>query len=280
VQEREDVHRGGGAVALIVLAASFLAIVEISSPPAKCEVPLTSFELRGGPGDLAWGGPAGLACSRFPAPPGKQRIAGAFASYSNPYMLENLSVSDLLAEVRARGRSASADWRHLGHPLYREDRLMLALGTGLPLAGLECAVGAAVKRSTVRGFPAAASKSFSLGVSCARAKSFGLTIAGTPFNDEPGARREVAAALSVRAAAFSILLEQNLAGAEMGGTRLIILAELGPKAALVSGYQSPTDELLAGVIIRVRSVLLGLSWSYNPALGKTITAGLGRWWAW
>lgn len=195
-------------------------------------------------------------------------------------MLENLVVSDVLAEVHGPGKSAWMDWCHLGHSLYREDRLVLALGSRLPLGGLECAVAAGLKRSAVRGFSATTFRSLFMCLGYAHGGTIELAVAGTPFDDEPGARREASVSLSIRAAALSVFLERNLAGEEKGDTRLGLLAELDEKAALVSGYRSRTDELLAGLIIRVRPILFGLSWSYNPALGKTISAGLGRWWAW
>jgi hypothetical protein len=195
-------------------------------------------------------------------------------------MLENLTVSDVLAEARAPGRWAWVDWRHLGHPLYREDRVTLALGSRLPLGGLQCAVAPSLKRSAVRGFPAASFRSLSVCLGYARGGALELGVAGTPFNDEPGARREAVAAFSIHAAPFSISMERDIAGARQGDTKLCLLAELDGNAALVSSYRSRTDELLAGLIVRVRPILIGLSWSYNPALGKTISAGLGRWWSW
>jgi hypothetical protein len=195
-------------------------------------------------------------------------------------MLENLTVSDVLAEVRAPGRSARVDWRHLGHPLYREDGLALAMGSSLPLGGLECAVAASLRRSAARGFPAATFRSFSVCLGVARKQTFELAVAGTPLNDEPGARHEAAVSLAIHSASLSISIERDIAGARHGDTKLGLLAELDEKAALVSGYRTRTDELFAGLIVRVRPVLIGLSWSYNPALGKTISAGFGRWWSW
>jgi hypothetical protein len=87
-------------------------------------------------------------------------------------------------------------------------------------------------------------------------------------------------ALALRAAPFSLLVERCFAGPEKRETRLALRTELDDKVALLAGYRSRTGELLAGIAVRARSTLLVFSWSYNPVLGETFSAGLGRWRTW
>ncbi len=270
MQEREDVHRGEGRLGRRSLAACAVALLVVSSAPARGGIPMTAI------GPDALGAPA----FRIPVPPGEERFTGALVSFSNPYMLDGLSTEDLLAGVRSRSWSVWTGWHHLGHALYREDRLELGVGSMLPIASVEWSAAAAVERSVVRGFPAEGRGSLRAGLGWSPTGALEISIAGAPLSEDGRDGRAAAGALAIRAADVAIFVATGLAGPETGDTKVVLVAELGGRAAVISGYRSTSDELLAGLVVRCRPMLFILGWSYNPALGKTLSAGVGRWKAW
>jgi len=272
MQEREEVHRGCGGLARRAAGFVFLISLWIGSPAAgRCDFP-------------TWDRESGMSRAALPCPelfvPSRDNFAGVFCSYADPYMLEDLAVSVIRAGLRTPERSAWMSWFHLGHPLYREDRLALSLGSSLPVRSFSLRIAPAIERCEVRGFPARTSRGLSCSFDYEYDRAFMIGIEGTAQNGGSGARREASLVCALRAGAFSMLLHHVLAGERRGNARVWFLAALGNRATLYSGYRAPTDELVCGLAVATRPFLFGFSWSYHPALGKTVSAGFGRWWAW
>jgi hypothetical protein len=195
-------------------------------------------------------------------------------------MLENLTASVLRAGFSTRGRGVWVRWFHLGHPLYREDRLACSIGSRLPARSFSLRIAPAVERREVQGFAARISRELSCSLEYEHDRSLAIEVQFTPFDDEPRVRREASLSCAIRTDAFSAVLQRVVAGEERGYTWLRCATELHGDVTLFSEYRSPADELACGVAARIRSFLFGVSWCYHPALGATASAGFGRWWAW
>lgn len=273
MQEREEVHRGRGGIARVVATAAILISLGIAGPAGACsDVPFSI---------LAWASNGRAPrCFDFPLPHAQDNAAGAFCSCSNPYMLEDLTASVLGAGVSTRGRGVWVRWFHLGHPLYREDRLACSIGSRLPVRSFSLRIAPVVERREVKGYPARTCRALSCSLGYERDRSLAIEVRCTPFDDEPGVRREASFSCAIRTDAFSAVLQRVVAGEERGYTGLWCAAQLHGNVTLFSEYRSPADELGCGVAARIRSFLFGLSWCYHPALGATASAGFGRWWAW
>jgi len=210
-----------------------------------------------------------------------RRRAGFHASAANPYMLEGVVSSDLLSGIDEESFSAWFDWRRLAHALYREDRVAAAIGIRCPfIEGLRLYAIPAFERRAARGFDARTRRALSLAVSydCRRSLCVGYACIASG-SDDPGAPN-TRAFLFLRAGSFVLAVDRAVSGARGTDAQCALEAWLGDRCAIVSGYRWKTGELSSGLVVRVSRAMLDFSWNRNPALGGTITAGVGRLWEW
>ena len=79
---------------------------------------------------------------------------------------------------------------------------------------------------------------------------------------------------------MTVALDRAASGPHAGDTRLAIEARLDGKCSIRFGYRWQTEELSSGLVAALSPVLLNFSWSQHPALGSTVSAGIGRLWEW
>jgi hypothetical protein len=275
MQEGENVRRRGGGVARAIYPLAFIGALLVST----AAIPHASER----PARLLAGCPGGAASGNrfFGIGGGASRRAGFHATAANPYALDGLCASDLLAGIDGGTFSAWFDWRHLGHPLYREDRFAAAFGVPCPFAaGIRLQAMPAIERREARGFPAEGSGSVSLGISrdCGDGACIGCVWLAAG-GGEPG-RRDARAFFVARAGPLALAADGAISGARGSDLQCALEAWIGDRWAFASSYRWRTGELSGGCIVRLSRAILDFSWSRSPALGGTVTAGAGRLWQW
>jgi hypothetical protein len=275
MQKGENVHHRGGRIASAVYPLAFIGALLVSTAVHSGVLERPSRLLAGCPGGAASG-------NRFyGVGGGGTRRAGFHATAANPYALDGLCVSDLLAGIDGEPFSAWFDWRHLGHPLYREDRFAVAFGVPCPFAdGVRLQAMPAIERRGARGFPAEGSSSLSLGMSreCPGGVCIGCVYLAAG-GGEPG-RHDARAFLVARTGPLALAADRAISGARGSDLQCAIEAWIGNRCGFASAYRWRTGELSSGCVIRLSRAILDFSWSRSPALGGTVTAGAGRLWQW
>jgi hypothetical protein len=274
VQKGKKVHRGGRLLgaALGFLALSIALCGSIPAYSAAPEYCAWRFDENGPDvGSL----PASFGVCHA----GKRRV-GVFSTIANPYMLEGLVASRFRAGFEGPLASVWLDWRRRGHVLYREDRLDAAFGLELPFEGCSFAVVPAMERREVRGFRAERAYSCRIAASYEYRGRACIGFARSVYESDPGAGPRSAAYFLIRGGAMTVALDHAASGPHAGTTRLAIEARLDGKCSIRFGYRWQTEELSSGLVAALSPVLLDFSWSQHPALGSTVSAGIGRLWEW
>jgi hypothetical protein len=272
MQERETMHRGGRRLR-DVLAATLLVFVGVTPVSA----------LSNGPERSAWALAGSLSdLMTQQAMPGVRsagtRRAFVHSTLSNPYMLDGLVGSDCVAGIETASSSAWLDWRHLAHTLYCEDRLGAALEGRLPLGGLRFAALPAIEKRQVRGFEAVMTHSLSLAASYESARTVCAGFVRAVYESDSPPPRRTAAFFTLRAGPVMFAINHGVGGGK--DTRFALGARFDRRCSVAVGYRWKTGELASGLVVDLSQVSLDFSWSQNPALGSTLSAGVGRWWEW
>jgi hypothetical protein len=280
MQKGKDMHRGGGKLgktlgSVVLICALWLA--------AAANAPAMDSNASECPARLLAGCPQGVASGNFffgTGASGKRR-AGFHATAANPYMLDGLVSSDLLSGIDGGSFSAWLDWRHLGHALYREDRLAAAMGFSCPFsAGVRLYAIPAIERRVAHGFSAEGSRTLSLAFSYDFRGNVCVGYVSRASTSAEYGPRNARAFLVVRAGSLVLAVDRAIFGARGTDAQCVLEAWLGDTCAFVSGYRWKTGEISSGIVVRVSRAILDFSWSRNPALGSTMTAGVGRLWEW
>ncbi len=290
MQKGKDVHRRGGGLGGMIGPAVLICVLWLAGAANAAAVDSAAADAAGAksnasecPARMLAGCPRGVASGNLffgSVTSGKKR-AGFHATAANPYMLDGLASSDLLSGIDGGSFSAWIDWRHLGHALYREDRIAAAIGFPLPFGeGFRLYAIPAIERREARGFGARGSRSLSLAFSYDRRGSMCVGFVCLASGSEDPGPRNARAFLFLRAGSLVLAVDRAISGARGIDVQCALEAWLGDRCALVSGYRWETGELSSGLVVRVSRAILDFSWSRNPALGGTITAGVGRMWEW
>jgi hypothetical protein len=272
VQERKEVHRGGGRLRCAVVAALIGICLSAAarggateSFPRLCNGDLGGFAPR-----YAFAGSEGS----------RARRAGVFSAYADPYMIDGLVACRLVAGFETASLSVWLDWNHLGHPLYREDNVIAAFGGRLFVEGLRLEAAPAIDRREVRGFPAGRSLSLRMAVSFRRGEGVWVGASRSMYRSDPREARGTAFFLRVRAGSFAATFNR-VASLDRGQDwRFSLEVWLARQCRIASGYRWMSRELSCGILVEFVPVLLDVSWSQNSALGSTLSIGIGRWWEW
>jgi len=284
MQKGKDVHRRGGGLGAVRGSIALICVLCLAAP-ANAAAPAAAAADSGASectARLLAGWPSGVASGSYLfESAGGRRRAGFHATAANPYMLEGLVSSDLLAGIDGESFSAWLDWRRLAHALYREDRVAAAMGIRCPfIDGLRLYAIPAFERRAAQGFGARQSRSLSLAVSYDWRGSVCVGYARAPSGrGDPGAPDE-RAFLFMRAGALSLAVDGAVSGARGADVQCALAAWLGDRCAVMSGYRWETGEISSGLAVKVSRAILDFSWSRHPALGGTVTAGAGRSWEW
>ena len=275
MQNGKDMHRCGGELAGVLRPVVLMGVLWLLSGAASSASECPARLLAGCPGGVASGNVF------FGIGGGGKRRAGFHVTAANPYMLDGLSSSDLLAGTDGGPLSVWLDWRHLGHTLYREDRLAAAIGFPSPFgSGVRLHAIPAIERRAARGFAAEGSGSISLGISYDYRGSICAGYVCRASGSENPWPRDARALLFMRAGSLVIAVDRAISGARGKDAQCALEAWLGDTWALISRYRWKTGEISSGCVFRVSWAILDFSWSRNPALGSTVTAGVGRLWEW
>jgi hypothetical protein len=280
MQKGEDMHRRccglGGAIGSLALICVPWFAVAAHAADADSNSP-------GFPARMLVGCPQGVASknSFFESSGGGRKSAGFHATAANPYMIDGLASSDLLFGIDGESFSAWIDWSHLGYALYREDRLAAAMGILCPFrAGLRIYAIPAIERRAARGFSAESSRSLSLAVSYeyrGRVSVGYVSLAAASEVTEP---RNSRAFMFARVGFFAIAVDRAISGPRGSDAQCVLEAWFGDTCAFISAYRWKTGEISNGIVVRASRTILDFTWSRNPALGSTLTAGIGRSWKW
>jgi hypothetical protein len=285
MQKGKDVHRGGGELGNALGSIAVISILWLAAAADSVAANAAAADSNASqyPARMLAGCPRGVASGSFffgSGVSGKKR-AGFHATVANPYMLDGLASSDLLSGIDGGSFSAWLDWRHLGHALYREDRLAAAMGFSCPFsAGFRLYAIPAIERRAARGFGVEGSRALSLAFSYDFRGSVCVGYVSRACGSAEPGPRDARAFLFVRAGSFVLAIDRAISGARGTDAQCALEAWLGDACALVSGYRWKTGEVSSGIVVRVSRAILDFSWSRNPALGSTVTAGVGRMWEW
>jgi len=206
--------------------------------------------------------------------------AGFYSTISDPYLLDGLVACDLVAGIETPSRSLWIDWYHLGHSLYREDRVAARIGCETPARGIRIDVVPALVRRVVEGFAGEASCSLTLAVSYAQGRRASAGFLRSVYESDSRSSPYAAVFVSIRAGRLLARFDRAVSGMRAGDSRFMLEAAFNGRCAFVSGYRWASGEISSGILIELSPVALDFLWSQNPALGGTVSAGVGRWWRW
>lgn len=272
MQAGKEVHRGGRRLKTVLCAAVFGIVLNGSASGSADAGRRLAWALDEPASD------AGYAC--FEDLAAGERLAAFHACASNPYMLEGLVASRIRGGLEAPGCSVWLDWGHRGHELYREDRLDAAICFGLPFGGCRFAVVPGFERRGVRGFRADRALSCRLAASYAyRERSF-IGFSHSLCESAPEWTRASAIHLLYRASRMTVALDRPLSAPHAGDARLSVAVRLDASCSIRLGYRWCTEELSTGLAVAVAPTVVDFSWSRHPALGSTLSIGIGRFWEW
>lgn len=216
----------------------------------------------------------------FPYDVSPASCAGVFVAVMDPYLMEGLLVSRSRVGYHARSHSIWLDWRHVGHELYREDRLSAELGIGAPSAGFCAVLGPGVERRTVQGFGPEGRLALSLAASGWIRGTVGFG-AETRLGGEGGSgSSEAALSILIRTGSFFASLERSVSGWRRKDVEVAVAVLPREGVSFLARYRSAAGELSSGLVVEAPSLVVGFFWSLNPDLGITLAAGVGRSWRW
>jgi hypothetical protein len=280
MQKGKDMHRGGEGLGKKIGSVALICVLWFAgaAKAGAAESNASEFAAR-----MLAGCPRGVASGNlfFGSGTSEKARAGFRAAAANPYMLDGLAASDLLLGIDNGSFSAWLDWRHLGGALYREDRLAAAMGFPCLLGeGLRLYAIPAIERRAARGFGAEGSRSLSLALSYEFRSSVCVGYASLVSGSAEPGPRNARAFLFVRAGSLALAVDRAISGERGTDAQCALEAWFGDTCAFTSAYRWKTGELSNGIVVRVSRAILDFSWSRNPALGSTVSAGVGRLWEW
>jgi len=208
------------------------------------------------------------------------RCAGVYAGGLDPYLIDGLVISRVGAGYHARSHSLWLDWRHLGHAIFREDRISAAAGMGMLGGRLRVVARASAERRAASGFAAERVFALSLAAYGWFRGSLGLGAEAYLGDRARGIEDESSISLAVRGDPVSASVDRTVTGWRAGDTNLAVAVRLSGGVALLAGYRSMANEISSGIAVEAGPFDFDLFWSQNPALGSTFAAGLGRLWKW
>jgi hypothetical protein len=206
--------------------------------------------------------------------------AAFFSAVEDPYVIDGLVRSNLLAGIGGKRLSVWLDWSHLGHRLYREDHASALIAFELEGIPLRCIVNPEVERHLVTGFPAERSGALSCSVCWELGRAAWVSFESQLGGGCNAGRRTAVASFAVRSTSFGVRVDRLVSGATGGDTGVAVEARPRRACALLSAYRMNTNEVSGGLLIEAHSVLTRLMWSEHPALGSTLSMEVGRVWQW
>lgn len=208
----------------------------------------------------------------------EDRLYGFFSTCTRPYGLSDLFDSGMIAGFHSPAQSLWTEWRILHHPLFRDDRLEVTYARRFLFRPLRLWAGPMIRRVRVRGFSSELSGGYTAAAAWDGGGAVGAGVEGRwPVAAGPGPET-VILKLALRSGAVEVAVNRHVAGATGVDTRLGAQVALGGGLSILSGYRAGTDELFGGLLFIGKRMLLCVSWSQHPVLGRTFSVGIGRVW--
>jgi len=197
---------------------------------------------------------------------------------SQPYMIEDCYRSFASLGYRSERHALWFDWSLLRHPLLREDTFSLVFGARILDGSWILTMRPQLHRMAVRGFPH--QLEYSCGYSCSfmHGRVIGIGIEGYTVRSGDSGLGDVTGAISMRIGALHIVINTIPGSARARAGVIGMELDAGNGLVLLSGYNTGTDEISAGILYRARRCLIGASWSGHESLGTTLSFGVGRLW--
>ena len=266
-------HRDCLGVRSFPVLSGLLVVVTLAAAPAPCGAGCGV--LRGGftePNVVA-------PYAELLGAPEAKHVAGVFTAVENPYLIEGLISSSLLAGLRSGSRSIWIEWSRLGHEIYQEDHAAVLLGFGLIAEGLRGSVIPGVERRAVKGFSARYGRS----LRCAASYEFrmvSIAFEGSAYESDPAAPREAVLRLAFRSKSLAVAADRFCSGALEGSTDVAVAVRLHESCSCISTYRSGTAEVSGGLLVAVARLAVHCAWRQHPVLGSTVAMEVGRVWKW
>jgi hypothetical protein len=203
------------------------------------------------------------------------RYAGLVVSSSYPYGIRDLRAHHMMLCGRGEGWGFTAGWEALRYPHYLEDRLTAAAAVEKILPRVSAALEYQLERRGVAGFPKlalwrldgtllAACSLFEIAASC-------LIAGDTGYNP-------ISFGCSAGGDAIALVFNCDIFEARLIEPRLGFRFAWIPALCFMSGYRFSNDEITFGIESESSGIMFVMSWSHHPAIGQTISLGMG--WLW
>jgi hypothetical protein len=198
-----------------------------------------------------------------------------YSSCAEPYGIDDLHIYRALLGARTERFALWAAWDECGHPLYRLDELRLRICMEASRLPVSMALEPALRREAVKGFPARNSAGIAAvvilcrrGIACSLKREF----AGQ------GGESPVLLACSARLDRLSITAAGCLTGGGFDIRETEAELSIDGIITLWTGYHLDAKEIRCGIGCRRRGILVTACWAHHPALGRTISLGVGYVW--
>ena len=199
-----------------------------------------------------------------------------YSSCAEPYGIDELHTYRSLLGARVEGFALWAVWDACAHPFYRLDELRMRICSEPFRIPASIALEHALRREAVKDFPTSHSTGIAVVIILERA-GFAFSVR----SQIAGGTGEIPTliACSSRFDRFSITAVGW--GKSEGLSLIIVEGELSLDGfvSFRTGYRLDTDEIRCGLGCRREGVLVTALWSHHPALGRTVTLGVGYVWS-
>jgi hypothetical protein len=198
-----------------------------------------------------------------------------YSSCARPYGIDDLLTYRALVGARIERLALWAQWEACAHPFYRLDELRIRICLQPFDLPVSVVLEPVLLREAVEGFPTTHSTGL--------AAVFALNLTNLAFS----LRREVVgrAATSSTLVACSARIDRlSLTVAGCGGSGgysfIDVEGELSIDRLIFfrTGYRLDTEEIRCGLGCRRGRILVTALWAHHPALGRTISLGVGYVW--
>jgi hypothetical protein len=205
----------------------------------------------------------------------RDRYALCYSSCAEPYGIDDLRFYQVLVGTRIERFALWVLWDARAHPLYRLDELRLRVCLRPFGLSASIALEPLLWREAVKGFPSAHSAGFAAALVLSR------TNLACSLRREFAGRSESSPTLvacSARVHRFSLTAVGCVADEEIFLLDVEGELSIGGLISFRTGYRLDTEEIRCGLGCRRERMLVTALWAHHPALGRTISLGVGYVW--
>jgi len=199
-----------------------------------------------------------------------------YGSCAEPYGIDDLRQYRSVLGARIGRIAVWARWDALAHDLYRLDEMRVRFGVEPFPLPLSIALEPILRREKVSGYPAGYATGLAA-VLAAGKRRIACSLAG----EIPEGGKACPVLLSCRAGLdrLSFTAAVSLRDGRVEFREVEGELSIEGIATLRTGYRLYTGEVLCGIGLRRRSILVTATWEHHPVLGGTLSLGVGCVWA-